>query len=372
VTLDVSLYMKKIIFFTSSHKIGLTGQLTEQALSFGRVDRNDFFFLSGEREQYPGLFERLDSQHIKYKKIEGLDIHASFFKLVKEFGEYAANLAPDIVTVHTNWQLAVVVAAKYLFRKQYKIVYIVHGYRHNYRFRSVAARALIGTALWLFADRVITPSSFLKRQFRFLGDKNEIIFIGEDEELFKAYPLPVFSGTKRLIFAAEFRAGKNQESLIKVLKQYIEISGDTDVELYLPGKGEKLEECRHLAKRLNIDKHVVFPGFLNRSEMLNLYLKCQFAVVPTNVETFGHCIVEPFILGRVVISRHVGVADDIIAHGKTGFLFDGPGDLLELLLAILPDKELCKAVSANAYERRHLFKWDRICNQHSDLVFDRF
>lgn len=363
--------MKKIIFFTSSYKIGLTSQLTEQALSFNRLNGNEFFFLSGEKEQYPGLFTRLDDQHIKYGIIEGLDIHASFGRLVKAFGAYVDTVAPDIVTVHTNWQLAIAVASKYLYGNRYRVIYIIQGYRHNYRFRSVIARMLIGGALWLFTDRVITPSSFLRRQFRFLGDKNEIIFIGEDEALFREYPLPFFHGTKRLIFPAEFREGKNQDSLIRVIKKYIETSGDTNIELYLPGKGEKLEECKQLVERLDIGNNVIFPGFLNRSEMLDLYLECQFAVVPTNIETFGHCIVEPFILGRVVISRHVGVADDIIVHGKTGFLFDNPDDLLELFLALLPDSALCKAVSANAYEQRHLFRWDRICTQHNELVFDR-
>jgi glycosyltransferase involved in cell wall biosynthesis len=247
----------------------------------------------------------------------------------------------------------------------------MHGYRHNYRFRSFLARMLIGAALLMFADRVITPSSFLKRQFRFLKDRNEVIFIGEDEELFKECPLPSFSGTKRLIFPAEFRTGKNQDSLIKVIKKYIEATGDNDIELYLPGKGEKLDECRHLVERLDLARNVIFPGFQNRSEMLRLYMKCQFAVVPTNIETFGHCIVEPFVLGRVVISRHVGVADDIIDHGKTGFLYDSADDLLELLLRIMHDSELCRVVSANAYGQRHQFRWDLICIKHTELVFDR-
>jgi len=361
--------LNRIIFFTSSYKIGLTGQLTEQALSFAKNYRNQFLFVSGEKEQFPGLFNKLDN-NVNNAVISGLDDHSEFRRLITEFNYYVDQFQPEFVTVHTNWQLAIVTAVKHLYRKKYSIVYVVHGYRHNFRFRSVVAKYSIGLALWLFADRVITPSSFLKRQFGFLRHKNVIIFIGEDEAFFRKYSAPSFTGTKGFVFPGEFRAGKGQELLIRVIKRYIDVSGNNDVELYLPGKGENLEKCKSMCKRLGLEKKVIFPGFLNREQMHQLYLKCQFALIPSNVETFGHCIVEPFILGRVVISRHVGVADDIIISGKTGFYFDSEKDLLKVLLAVASDEGLCKTVAKNAFDHRDQFRWDNICKQHFDLIYD--
>jgi glycosyltransferase involved in cell wall biosynthesis len=362
--------VKRIIFFTSSYKIGLTGQLTEQALSFDNNFRNQFLFVSGEKEQFPGLFNKLNKNSVNYTRIQGIDDHSKFYRLVKEFNYCVDQFQPDFITVHTNWQLAIVVAVKYLYRRKYSIVYIVHGYRHNYRFRSVIAKYLIGLALYLFADYVITPSSFLKRQFGFLRLKNIIIFIGQDEGFFREYSPPSFAETKRFVFPGEFRSGKGQELLIGVIKKYIDVSGNGDVELYLPGKGENLEMCKKLSKKLGLEKKVIFPGFLNREQMRQLYLKCQFALVPSNVETFGHCIVEPFILGRVVISRHVGVADDIIIPGKTGFFFDDDEDLLEVLLAVVSNKALCATVAKNAFDQRDQFRWEPICKKHFDLIYD--
>lgn len=359
-----------LIFFTSSHKIGLTGQLTEQAISFSNFPKANFTFLSGEKEQFQGLFNRLDQANIPYVTIAGLDDHADFGGLVSEFKALVETTDPVYVTVHTNWQLAIVAMAKLLSPKKYKILYIMHGYRHNYRFRSILARFIIGTGLFLFADHVITPCSFLKNKFNFLGRKNKVIFIGEDNALFDNHPLPEFHGTKRLIFPGEFRTGKNQDMLIRAVKRYIESSGDTDIELYLPGKGERLEACKDLCRELGLQDKVHFPGFINRTEMLNLYLTCQYALVSSNVETFGHCIVEPFILGRVVITRHVGVADDIIRHGETGFFFNAENDLVEVLLRILPDQPLCARVAANARKERDQFRWGVVCQQHFDLVYD--
>ena len=359
-----------LIFFTSSHKIGLTGQLTEQAIAFSKIPGANFTFLSGEKEQFPGLFNRLDKARIPFVTITGIDDHADFGRLVTEFKSVVEKNPPAFVSVHTNWQLAIVATARLLSRKKYKILYIMHGYRHNYRFRSIIARLLIGTGLFLFADDVITPCSFLKNKFNFLGSKNKVIFIGEDEALFASHSLPDFTGTKRLIFPGEFRTGKNQDMLLRAVKRYVEKTGDSDIELYLPGKGELLEECKELCRELGLQDIVHFPGFINRTEMLNLYLNCQYALVSSNVETFGHCIVEPFILGRVVITRHVGVADDIIRQGETGFFFNDENDLVDVLLRILPDQDLCAKVAANARNERDQFRWENICQQHFDLVYE--
>ena len=317
------------------------------------------------------MFNKLKLGNVDNVVIQGMDEHRDFFRLLKSFCENVERFNPDYVTVHTNWQLAIAVVAKHWRRYDYSLLYILHGYRHNYRVRSIVAKCVIGAALLFFADDVIMPSSFLKKQFSFLGKKNKIIFIGEDEAFFQDYPLPTFSGTKRFVFAAEFRTGKNQDLLIRALKRYIDASGDRDIELHLPGKGNRLADCKQLCRQLDIEDKVIFPGFLDRAAMLELYLKSQFALVSSNVETFGHCIVEPFLLGRVVITRHVGVADDIIIAGETGFFFDGEDDLVELLLKISLDQALCTNVSENAYKKRDLFRWETVCQQHFTLIYDR-
>lgn len=349
--------------------MGITGQLTEHALAFAKGGQGNFTFVSGEKEQFPGLHQRMKEAEVSSVAIRGMDDHADFGRLAREFAQVISTTRPDYVTVQTNWQLAVTVAARFLSGIRFKILYVVHGYRHNFRFRSVVARAVMGVALHLFADHVITPSSFLKEKFRFLGEKIKVIFIGEDEALFADHPLPEFGGTKRLVFPAEFRTGKNQEMVIRALKGYIDRTGDQDVELYLPGKGELVASCQELCRTLGLQDKVHFPGFVTRPEVAELYLSSQFALVASNVETFGHCVVEPFILGRVLLTRHVGVADDIIREGENGFFFDNEQDLMELLVKVLPDHALCRRVAANTRLERDRFRWDPICRQHFELIF---
>jgi glycosyltransferase involved in cell wall biosynthesis len=360
--------MKKVIFFASSYKVGLTSQLTEQAIVLSKRFRENFLFVSGEKEQFPDLLEKLKNNDVNHVTITGLDEHKHFFRLLEEFSKCVAQFEPSVVHCRTNWQLLISVVSKIRFKKDYSIIYTVHGYRHNYRYRSELARCVIGLGLLAFADKVITPSAFLKNKFSFLNNRANVLFIGVGDELFMQYKPPFFDGTQRIVFPGEFRHGKNQDILIRALRKYIDKTGNRSVELHLPGEGAKLRECRAMASRLGLGEIVCFPGFLNREEMIELYLKCQFAIVPSNMETFGHCITEPFVLGRVVISRHVGVADDIIIHGENGFLYNTEDELVELLVRILPDKEKCARVAKKAFDGRDVFRLSNLTEKYLALI----
>jgi glycosyltransferase involved in cell wall biosynthesis len=346
----------------------LTALLAEQASFLNKEAGNNFLFVSGEREQFLGLFERFKNNNVNHAKIVGLDDHKDLFRIIKEFNQLVDQYKPGIVHAQTNWQLAVAVITRFLYGKKYSIFYTVHGYRHNYRWRSLVARYLIGLSLCLFADKIITSSSFLKRKFSFLKGRTEIIFLGLDDNFLGEYDPPAFNGIKRMIFPGEFRKGKNQDVLMGALRKYMDKTGDSKVELYLPGEGRKLGGYKKLVSKLGLEEKVFFPGFLTRNHMVELYRKCQFAIVPSNVETFGLCITEPFVLGRVVISRHVGVADDIIIHGENGFLYDTEEELVELLIKVLRDEEKCTKVARKAFEGRDVFRWSNLTDKYLALI----
>lgn len=357
-----------MIYFASSYGIGLTALLTEQACSLAKNSKVKFLFISGEKEQMPGLFDTLDRHSVNYAKIYGLDDHGNLVGLIKIFCQYIDQFEPELVHVQTNWQLAIVAAVKHLYRRKFLVFYTIHGYRHNFKIRSLIAKYMIGLSLVFFADKVIVTSSFLKDQFKILKRKIEILFLGVDKTFFTEYISPSFSNSKRIIFPGVFREGKNQETLIRAIREYIDATGDENIELYLPGNGKNLGTCKSLSRELGLEEKIFFPGFLNRQDMLKYYLRSQFVVIPTNVETFGLCIAEAFVLGRIVISRQVGVAQDLIIPGKTGYFFNTEEELLEVLLKVLPDINKCSLISKNAFNRRDLFRWDNICDRYFELI----
>lgn len=316
------------------------------------------------------MHRALDAHSVRYRTIEGLDEHRRFPFLVNQLCEVIKTFDPDVVHVRTNWQLLLTFAAKMKGRNNFSIVYTIHGYRHNERMKALPARYLIGFSLKLFADAVIAPSTFLQKKFWFIREKIRVLPIGVYDEFFNSSGVPDFDGVKRVVFPGEFRRGKNQEILIEALHAYITRTGDRDVNLFLPGKGPRLKKCIDTAKRLGLADIVFFPSFVNTEMMHDLYSACQFAVIPSNVETFGHCITEPMVMGRVVISRRVGVAEDIIRHGENGFLFDHADELVDILTEVLSNPDLCRRVSKKAIEVRDKLKWQTICRDYIKIVED--
>lgn len=360
--------MKRVIYFTSSHQIGLSSLWVEPSIFLAKNKNHKFLFISGEKEQEGGLFNQLDEKHVNRLIIKGLDDHKRFWYLVNSFCKYAKDFAPDLVHVQTNWQLAIVIAVKYLFRVKYHIFYTIHGYRHNEILKSIIAKWFMIISLATFTDKVFVPSLFLKKKFSILNKKLFTLFLGVERTFFNSYQPLSWDGTKRIIFPGEFRKGKNQEVLIRIIKNYIEITGDKNIELYLPGKGAKLNYCKKMCKKLNLEQKVFFPGPLNRSNILKCYLNSQFVIIPTNVETFGLCIAEAFVLGRVIISRPVGVAEDVIFPEETGYLFKTEKELLKILIEILFNKHQCNLISKNTFNKRDVFRWENIYVRYLELI----
>jgi glycosyltransferase involved in cell wall biosynthesis len=360
--------MKKVINFVSCYGEGATPVLVEQAAAMFRHSQHQYLFLAGEREQQKGLFRRMEEEELPYAIIEGLDRHEKLRSLVGRLRAHIDRFRPDVLHVHTNWQLLLAVSARRRGRFAYRILYTIHAYRNHLPLRRLIAKNVIGLALKLYADRVIVICSRVGRAFQMIGSKTDVLFEGVDPAFFRNPAPPEFTGTKRLIFAGQFRHGKNQDVLIRAVARYVESTGDADVELYLPGKGSELEACRKLAEKQGLGAKVKFPGYLSKREMLDLYGRCQYAVIPANNETFGMCIAEPYALGRVVISRRVGVAEDVIADGRTGFLFNTEAELVLVLRAILNNREKSEEVSANALANAGRFDWRLLTQQYDAIV----
>lgn len=140
-----------ILFFASDYKIGLSTLLTDQLLALHRNDIN-VYPVAGEKNQEKGLEEQIIAQKIQLKRIHGLDDHKNFFRLVNDIKEIIQTEDIRLVHVQNNWQLAIiaVVKLKLYFLKKIKIIYTLHGFRHNSFIKSIMAQFIIGTGTFSF------------------------------------------------------------------------------------------------------------------------------------------------------------------------------------------------------------------------------
>jgi len=176
--------MKRLLLFASSHRIGLTSLMTEQALAAAARWNGALLAVSGEKAQSQALPAKLAAGGVPHRVIPGLDDHRGLLRLAREVRLLCDEFEPDTVHVQTNWQLAIAALARRWARHRFRTVYTIHAFRHNHPLKMPIARRVIGALLALSADRVIAPSEFVKRNFAALGPKLHTLWLGVDQAFF--------------------------------------------------------------------------------------------------------------------------------------------------------------------------------------------
>lgn len=360
----------KVLFFCSDYKVGLTTALTEQAIELNKCSELDLYCVSSEKEMEVGLHQKIVDNGIKMTIINSLDVHAGLKNLAEKIAKLIEHNAITHVNVHNNWQLAVVSYVKYMRLQsvKFKIIYTIHGYRHNSAIKSVFAISIIGIALLLFADRVLSMSNYVSKKFWFINYKTDLVFYIMNKPEFNKASNGIVGSPLTMVFPAQFRRGKNQDILIKAVKEYIEKTKDNSVRLYLPGDGVLLNKYKEFTQQLGLDKNVIFPGKLSHRDVVKLYEDSNVALVSSNVETYGRCIAEPFALGRCVITKKTGVALDIIRNYENGIFFSSYKDLADILLRLHNNPSVVERLGNKAFEDKVVFSAPKVVESYVNAI----
>lgn len=166
-----------------------------------------------------------------------------------------------------------------------------------------------------------------------------------------------------LFFAAEFSGRKNQAMLIRAM-QYL----PEHVVLVLAGSGERFEDCKVLAKSLNVENRVVFPGYV--SDVASWYAASDAAVSSSRSEGLPFNIMEAMYCSLPVVASAVKGHTDLIEDGKTGLLFpyDEDETFASQIRSLVDSQALCAELGENA--NKIVRKYD--INNVLALVVERY
>lgn len=357
-----------ILFFVESG-LGNSALLIDQLIALHKQHKKVCAILS-TKEQEPGLIEKINSLLIPNYILPGLVEHQSFKKNAIQLKQIIEEQSIDVVHIQTNWELALIMYVKYVLcvRRKFKMIYTIHAYRNNERFKSCIARFLLTFLLTFFVDKVICMCTSLKNSFHWLSYKISIIPLGIDENFFVGSYQPLLIDSLRLIYPAQFRIGKNQDTVIRAFAEYRNITHDMKSILILPGSGELLQKMKNLCKDLDCDQQVLFPGYCSKKEILTYYRKSNTAVIASSSETFGQCIAEPFVLGLNIITTRVGVALDIIQNKDGGFYFKTQKELTSILLELSKKPILIQKNGERNFRMRDKFRWSIITKEYLKII----
>jgi len=158
--------------------------------------------------------------------------------------------------------------------------------------------------------------------------------LGEEERAAQRRALGLRPGYPAALFASKLTRRKNADQLIAACTRLADEGSSLD--LVIAGAGEMEDELRRLAQRAPPALNIVFPGFLNQSELPRVFAACDLFVLPSEEEPWGLIVNEAMAAGLpIVASREVGAVADLVRDGDNGHVFEA-GDVAGLADALRP------------------------------------
>jgi glycosyltransferase involved in cell wall biosynthesis len=138
-------------------------------------------------------------------------------------------------------------------------------------------------------------------------------------------------GPLRLLFVGRLVPRKGVALLLRAVAR---ANGEgVDVKLTVVGTGPEDVSLKTLARDLGVA--VTWRGFIDQSDLLDLYADADAFVFPTLGDTFGIVLLEAAASGLPLIaSPHGGATEDLVEHGVNGWVVD-PLDTPAMTAAIV-------------------------------------
>lgn len=136
------------------------------------------------------------------------------------------------------------------------------------------------------------------------------------------------------LFAGKLIVEKRPELLIEAMSRI----GQNDAQLWIAGDGPLARELKEGVEARGLP--VRFLGFVNQSDLPDLYAAADCLVLPSSSETWGLVVNEAFACGiPAIVSREAGCVPELIEDGKTGWILSrlDPEELAHLLRTAVAD-----------------------------------
>ena len=278
-----------------------------------------------------------------------------------KLARYINSHSIDVLHVHWGKDLLFSVLAKVFSKRKVKLIYTRHmaltrkkdDFYHRFLYRNIDGYLTITQELSDIAEKYL-PLDKSKIHLIYHGVPVATDDKADCESYLKESNL--YDNAFRLVIFGRIEKGKGQHLVIEAVKRL----RDHGHNIKLAIIGHIMDETYYAnlinsVEKNKLEESVLYLGFHNNPTSI---MPCFDAVIlATKCETFGLVLPEAMRAGVTVIGSNCGGVPEIIAHEKTGLLFETENidDLVIQLLKIVSNKEYCdelaRAGKAEADER---------------------
>lgn len=194
-----------------------------------------------------------------------------------------------------------------------------------------------------FTNTTIIPNAVNHKKYENKGDENYILYAGR------------LSKVKGLPF---------------LIQAFSNISKNFNIDLMIVGSGPDETKLRKMVASEKIKERVHFIPMVKKDKLREYLSKCSIFVLPSLYETMGVALLEAMASGKPVVASDIPGPQDVITHGKNGFLFEkgNASELKEYLELLLSDEKLRKKIGENARKRiEEKYTFTKIADEYLKL-----
>ncbi|PWN60615.1 glycosyltransferase [Chryseobacterium oncorhynchi] len=313
----------------------------------------DVLLLNGEKTPF---YQELEKQKIGKIFSLGNSFYnpVYIFRIISYFQQY------DIVHVHLFPSMYFVVIAKILSFKKIKLIFTEHN-TVNRRLDKKIFKPL-DKFIYSFYKKIICITPEVKEQLILKLNLNmeKLVVIENGVNLEKVLSankaerkdLGYKDNDRLLIMVAAFREQKDQDTLIKTLKELPD-----NYKLLLVGDGARRPKLEDLVSDLNLKDRVNFLGF--RSDVYSLYKMCDVAILSSHWEGFGLVSVEAMASGTPMVASNVSGLNSVVKDGGLLFETGNTEELKNIILELINNQEFHSKVSKKGIEKSKHYSIDK-------------
>jgi glycosyltransferase involved in cell wall biosynthesis len=183
------------------------------------------------------------------------------------------------------------------------------------------------------------------------------------EECRKILGLPIDKNI--ILFFGYLVPYKSPDILLKAFPKILKQVSDTL--LIFAGNGVMEEELKRLSIELNIDKYIIFAGYVGKEHRPLYYKASDIFCLPSTMRTECHpiAILEAMACSIPIVASKIGGIPDIVKDGENGLLVPPKDEnaLADVIIYLLENKDIRERMGRGGREKVERYSWEKIAKE---------
>ena len=215
--------------------------------------------------------------------------------------------------------------------------------------------------IWYYGHfkKILAPSNFAKKLLEEKGIKNISVHpSGIDLAKYKNHKKTGAQETKKklgikknesvITFIGRIAIEKNLQEVLESIPTLLNTM--PEIKVLIVGKGPALEQYKEIARKKDLEKYVIFTGYVEEALLFDIYAISDVFVFPSRFDTQGLAVVEALAAGVPAVVKENSAVAEYIENGKNGYVYKDNFDFTEKIVKAIKNKDTMSEMAKNMIE----------------------